>query len=151
MKFTPHITACSGFTLIEMMATMGVGFLLMGIAIPMFRNTLPGLRLDDAARQVATELQQVRMKAIAQSIPHQISFSATTYVVQRCNGSCTNDSGNIALPDGITVTPPSTAPQFQTRGTVSASTTIKLTNGATNKWVCVKVIGRVNIQNTVCT
>ena len=139
-----------GFTLIEMMATMGVGFLLMAIAIPMFRNTLPGLRLDEAARQVATDLQQVRMKAIAQSIPFQINFAATTYVVQRCNGACANDGGNMTLPEGITVTPPGSAPQFQSRGTANA-TTIKITNGTTNKWVCVKVIGRINIQDTVCT
>jgi Tfp pilus assembly protein FimT len=134
-----------------MMAAIGVVFVLMAVAMPMFRNTLPGLRLDDAARQVATELQQVRMKSIAQSIPHQINFSTTSYVIQRCNGSCTNDSGNIALPEGITVTPPSTAPQFQIRGTILAATTIRLSNGSTNKWVCVKVIGRINIQNTVCT
>ena len=139
-----------GFTLIEMMAAMGVGFLLMAIAIQMFRNTLPGLRLDEAARQVATDLQQVRMKAIAQSIPFQINFAATTYVVQRCNGACANDGGNMTLPEGITVTPPGSAPQFQSRGTANA-TTIKITNGTTNKWVCVKVIGRINIQDTVCT
>jgi phage tail protein X len=57
----------------------------------------------------------------------------------------------MALPEGITVTPPSTAPQFQTRGTVTSAATIRLSNGTTNKWVCVKVIGRINIQNTVCT
>jgi hypothetical protein len=91
------------------------------------------------------------MKAIAQSIPFQINFSTTTYVIQRCNGACTNDSGNMALPEGITVTPPSTAPQFQTRGTVTSAATIRLSNGTTNKWVCVKVIGRINNQNTVCT
>lgn len=54
-----------GFTLIELMACLGVRGILMMIAIPDFRNTLPGLRLNNAARQVATELQQVRMKAIA--------------------------------------------------------------------------------------
>ena len=54
----------------EMMACLGIGGLLMVIAVPAFRSTLPRLRLNDAARQVATELQQVSMKAIAQSIPH---------------------------------------------------------------------------------
>ena len=140
----------AGFTLIELMASMGVAGLLMMIAMPMFTAALPGLRLNDAARQVATELQQIRMKAIAQSIPYQISFSTATYVVQRCSGACTNDGGNMALPQGITVTPPSTAPQFQSRGTANA-TTIKISNGSKNKWVCVKVIGRINVQDTVCT
>ena len=133
LRIFQYATNCRGFTLIELMATLGVGGLLMIIAIPAFKNTLPGLRLNDAARQVATELQQVRMKAIAQSIPHQINFSTTTYIVQRCNGTCANDSGsgNMAIPEGITITPPGTSPQFQTRGTVPAATTIRLSNGTT--------------------
>ena len=52
----------SGFTLIELMAAIGVAGLLMVIAMPIFTKTLPGLRLNDAARQIATDLQQVRMR-----------------------------------------------------------------------------------------
>jgi prepilin-type N-terminal cleavage/methylation domain-containing protein len=140
-----------GFTVIEILAAIGVAGLLMVIAMPFFTKTLPALRLTDAARQVATDLQQVRMRAIAQSIPHQISFSSTTYVIQRCNGTCANDGGNMALPEGITVTPPASPPQFQPRGSVSAATTIRLSNGTTNKWVCVRIVGRINVQDTVCT
>jgi prepilin-type N-terminal cleavage/methylation domain-containing protein len=139
-----------GFTLMELMAALGVAAILMAIAIPNFMSTLPGLRLNDAARQVATDLQQLRMKAIAQNLPYQISFSTTTYVLQKCSGSCTNESGNIVLPQGITVTA-NTAPQFQPRGTVASATTIQLSNGSSNKWVCVRTVGRVNIQDTVCS
>jgi prepilin-type N-terminal cleavage/methylation domain-containing protein len=142
---------CAGFTVIELLAAIGVAGLLMMVAMPFFTRTLPALRLNDAARQIATDLQQVRMRAIAQSIPHQISFTTTTYVVQRCNGACANDGGNMALPEGIVVTPPSTAPQFQPRGTVPTAATIRLSNGTANKWVCVKIVGRINVQDTVCT
>jgi prepilin-type N-terminal cleavage/methylation domain-containing protein len=139
-----------GFTVIEMLTTISVGSILMAIAVPVFQNTLPALRLGDAARQVATELQQVRMKAIAQNVPYQIAFSTTTYVLQKCVGSCTDDSGNIALPTGITLTA-STSPQFQTRGNAVAATTITLSNGTTQKWVCVKAVGRINVQDTTCS
>jgi len=139
-----------GFTLMELLAAIGVASILMAIAIPSFLSTLPGLRLADAARQVATDLQQTRMRAIAQNIPYQISFSTTTYVMQRCNGSCTNDGGNIALPEGITVTA-STAPQFKPRGTASADATITLSNGSSSTRVCVKTVGRVSIQNASCS
>ena len=139
-----------GFTLMELLAAIGVASILMAIAIPSFLSTLPGLRLTDAARQVATDLQQIRMKAIAQNIPYQISFSTSTYVLQKCNGSCTNDSGNIALPEGITVTA-SAAPQFQPRGTAAADATITLSNGSSSTRVCVKTVGRVNIQNAICS
>lgn len=139
-----------GFTLMELLAAIGVASILMAIAIPSFLSTLPGLRLTDAARQVATDLQQIRMRAIAQNIPYQISFSTSTYVLQKCNGSCTNDSGNIALPEGITVTA-SAAPQFQPRGTAAADATITLSNGSSSTRVCVKTVGRVNIQNAICS
>ncbi len=140
----------AGFTLIELLAAIGVASILMAIAIPSFLSTLPALRLTDAARQVATDLQQTRMRAIALNIPYQISFSTTTYVIQRCNGACANDGGNITLPDGITVTA-STAPQFQPRGTAVADATITLTNGSSSTKVCVKTVGRVNIQNASCS
>jgi prepilin-type N-terminal cleavage/methylation domain-containing protein len=139
-----------GFTLIELMAAVGIASILMAIAVPNFLSTLPRLRLADAARQVATDLQQVRMKAIAQNIPYQISFSTTTYVLQKCNGSCANEGGTIPLPEGITLTS-STAPQFQPRGTAAAATTITLSNGTSSKWVCVKTVGRVNIQDAICS
>ena len=140
----------AGFTVAELMVTIGVMGSLIAIAMPRFLATLPGLRLSDAARQVATDLQQLRMKAIAQNIPYQITFSTSTYVLQKCSGSCTNDNGNITLPQGITVTA-SAAPQFQTRGTAAASATITLTNSAGNKYVCVKTVGRISIQDTTCS
>jgi prepilin-type N-terminal cleavage/methylation domain-containing protein len=140
----------TGFTLIELMAAMAMASILMAIAVPSLLSTLPRLRLSDAARQVATDLQQIRMKAIAQNIPYQITFSTTTYVLQKCSGSCANDSGNITLPTGISVTA-STSPQFQPRGTAAVATTIAISNGASTKWVCVKTVGRVNIQDAICS
>ena len=140
----------AGFTLAELMVTIGVMLILMAIAMPRFLDTLPGLRLSDAARQVATDLQQLRMKAIAQNIPYQITFSTSTYVLQKCSGACADDSGAIALPQGITVTA-SAVPQFQPRGTAAASATITLSNGSSQKWVCVRTVGRVNVQDATCS
>jgi prepilin-type N-terminal cleavage/methylation domain-containing protein len=139
-----------GFTVIEMMTAILVGAILMAIAVPAFFAVLPGLRLGFAARQVATELNQLRMKAIAQNIPYQIAFSTNTYVLQKCPASCTDDSEDITLPTGISLTA-STSPQFLTRGTAAAATTITLTNGSTQKWVCVRTVGRINVQDTVCS
>jgi prepilin-type N-terminal cleavage/methylation domain-containing protein len=140
----------AGFTLAEMMTAISILGILVAIGMPAFTRTLPSLRLADAARQVATELQHVRMKAIAQGIAQQITFSSSSYVLQQCNGTCTDDSGNIALPEGITVTV-SGAPQFQPPGTVLAPTTITLSNGTEQRFVCVKTVGRVNIQNATCS
>lgn len=141
-----------GFSLVELLACLGVGGILMVIAIPAFTRTLPGLRLNDAARQIATELHQIRMKTIAQNAPHQMLFTATTYLIERCKGGCTADGGTKTLPTGITVTPPTVTPQFNSRGGVTAGLVdIRLTNGSANRWVCVSVIGRIKVQESVCT
>ena len=134
----------------EMMTAISVIGILAAIGFPAFTRTLPGLRLTDAARQVATELQHVRMKAIAKGIPQQISFSTSSYVLQHFNGTCANDSGNIGLPAGITATA-ATAPRFEPRGTVTTAAAITLSNGTSQKFVCVKTIGRVNIQDGACS
>jgi Tfp pilus assembly protein FimT len=140
----------AGVTMHELMTVIGIIGILVAIGIPNFSRTLPGLRLTDAARQVATELQHVRMKAIAKGIPQQITFSTGSYVLQQCNGACTDDSGNIALPSGITATV-ATSPRFEPRGTVTTAAAITLSNGTTQKFVCVKTIGRVNIQDGACS
>jgi Tfp pilus assembly protein FimT len=138
-----------GFTVMELMVITGVALTLMAVATPALLDTLPSLRLTDAARQVAADLQQIRMKAIAQNTPYQMTFSENAYVLQRCSGLCANDSGSIALPDGISVTA-SPAPQFQPRGTAAAAAMIALSNGSESTWVCVRAVGRVNIQNSSC-
>jgi prepilin-type N-terminal cleavage/methylation domain-containing protein len=140
----------AGFTMAEVMTVISVAGILAAIGIFAFTRTLPGLRLTDAARQVATELQHVRMKAIAKGISQQITFSTSSYVLQQCNGTCTDDSGNIALPTGITATA-ATAPRFEPRGTVNTASAITLSNGTAQKFVCVKTIGRVNIQDSACS
>jgi Tfp pilus assembly protein FimT len=132
------------------MVVTGLASIIMAVAIPNLVSTLPGLRLTDAARQVAVDLQQIRLRAIAQNTPYKMIFSEGTYVLQRCGGLCTNDSGSIALPQGISVTA-SLAPQFQPRGTAAAAATITLSNGSSSKWVCVRTVGRINVQNTNCS
>jgi Tfp pilus assembly protein FimT len=140
----------AGFTVGEMMAAICILGILVAIGMPAFTRTLPGLRLADAARQVATELHQMRMRAISRGIPQQITFSNSGYVLQQCNGTCVNESGNIGLPEGITATA-ATAPRFEPRGTVTTAATIQLSNGTAQKYVCVRTIGRVNIQDAACS
>ena len=149
MRFFRKLNS-AGVTVAEVLTAISLIGILAAIGMPAFTKILPALRLTDAARQVATELLHMRMKAIAQGIPYQITFSANTYVLQRCNGACTNDSGNIVLPTGITATA-TTTPRFESRGTVTTAAGITLSNGTTQKFVCVKTVGRVNVQDATCS
>jgi len=136
--------ADAGFTVLELLVVIGVAMVLMGIAVPSFSSWLPTLRLSAAARQVFADLRVARMKAISQNTNFQLTFNGSSYVVQRCAGTCTNDSGNILLPDGITVSTSGT-PLFLPRGTANNSVTITLSNGVQSRQVQVTPVGRVRI------
>ena len=144
----------AGFTLMEMMTAISVVGILAAIGFPAFTRTLPGLRLTDAARQVATELQYTRIRAISQSTRYQLVFAPTSYLRQQWTGALwVNDAGagNFALPAGVTALA-NENPDFQPRGilTNAGMVTITLDNGAQQMFVCVTTIGRVRIQNAMC-
>lgn len=124
---------------------LGVLAALMGAGFPSFLSWLPSFRLSSAARQVATDLQLARMRAIAQNTSYTVTFDVST-------ASYTFGSDSRNLPElfpGITIASASDA-TFTSRGTASA-VTIELSNAAGQKFVCVKVVGRVKVQDTSCT
>lgn len=135
----------AGFTLIEMIVTVAVAMIVLAVGAPSFLSWMPTIRLSSAARQVATDLQVARMKAISQNTSYTVTFNASagTYAF----GSDSRDIGQ--LYPGITMLV-SANPVFSPRGTASASSTITLNNGSTQTFVCVKNVGRVNIQNSTC-
>jgi type IV fimbrial biogenesis protein FimT len=144
--------SCKGFTITEMMVTIGVAALLMGVAIPSFLSWLPTLRLSDGARQVALELQEARMKAITQNTRFRLNFTSTTsYLLERFNAGTSafeTESGPFNLPQGITATTGVTS-EFQARGTANiavGNSTITVTNtdGDTTQ-VQINSVGRVKI------
>jgi prepilin-type N-terminal cleavage/methylation domain-containing protein len=143
MKILKYLTSMPrGLTLIEIIAAMGVAAILMAIAIPNFNSVFPGLRLTQAARQVATDLQNARMRAIAQNASTTVTFnqSAGTYTF----GGDSFDSDQ--LYPGITISSVSANPVFTSRGTASTTSNITLSNGSATRQVQVTAVGRVRIQ-----
>jgi Tfp pilus assembly protein FimT len=133
------------------MVAIGIAVVVLGIAVPSFMSWLPTLRLSSGARQVATDLQVARMKAISQNTKFRMSFvgsipGATSYEIRKDNGTGTFvlDSGPFSLPDGITVSAQSATPEFQPRGTASSASKITLQNtNSDTKSVQVSIVGRV--------
>jgi type IV fimbrial biogenesis protein FimT len=138
-----HCRNSAGFTLIEMMATISVAGILMAIAIPRFFSVLPGLRLNDAARQVATDLQLARMRAISQNNANAVIFNTVTGVY---SFTLSPETYNIPqLYPGIALTVATANPVFTSRGTASTPATITLSNGTATRSVQVTAVGRVRI------
>jgi type IV fimbrial biogenesis protein FimT len=134
----------AGFTLIELMAALGILGVLIAIAVPSFLSTLPGLRLNDAARQVATDLQMARMRAITQNNSNTVTFNVSTGTYSFTLGTESVDIDQ--LYPGITFSSAPTNPVFTGRGTASTTATLTLrnTSGAT-KQIQVTSVGRVKI------
>ena len=64
----------SGFTLVEMMVVIAVLGVLTAIAIPNYIAWLPKFRANSAARQLFTDLQYARMRAISENNYYVIAF-----------------------------------------------------------------------------
>lgn len=152
MRVQKHNRGAFGFTVLELIVAIAVATIVMGIAIPSLLAWLPTLRLSSAARQVATELQLARMKAISQNAKFRVTFvgsipGATSYQLEKdSGGTFITDSGPFTLPQGITVSALSAQSEFQPRGTANTASTITLRNGnSETKNVQVAVVGRVSV------
>ena len=158
MKAQRYTRSCSGFTVSELMVTIGLAGILMGIAVPSLLAWLPTLRLNDGARQVAVDLQNARMNAISQSLPFGLNFAAagaTTYVIfQDVDNGGDYDApgelvrGPISLPQGIAAAAAATV-VFQPRGVASVTNPINLGNGtAATANLATSLVGRVTISHS---
>jgi prepilin-type N-terminal cleavage/methylation domain-containing protein len=143
VKLTRNMNRQAGLTLIELMAAIGVLGILVALATPRLLSTLPSLRLNDATRQVATDLQMARMRAIAQNTSNTVTFNTSTgtYTFTLGNESIDIDQ----LYPGITFSSVPANPVFTSRGTASTTATITLSNGSATKQIEVTSVGRVRI------
>ena len=140
--FTNRPTA--GFTLMETLTAIVIMGILAAIAMPHFTRLLPGIRLSSAARQIATDLQLARMRAISQHANQTVAFNIATATYTFTPGS---DTRNLSqLYPGTTIVSKSAGdPTFTTTGTSVAATTITISNNSVTKQVQVNTIGRVSI------
>ncbi|HTM07246.1 MAG TPA: GspH/FimT family pseudopilin [Verrucomicrobiae bacterium] len=144
---SPKFRDTAGFTLMEMLTVIFVISVLATIAMPAFTRLLPGIRVSSAARQIATDLQFARMRAISHHSAAEgtVTFdTAQTYTIGA--GSVTRNLGQ--LYPGTTITTPTPfSVTFNTVGTstLGADQPIALSNNGNPKSVIVTPIGRINI------
>jgi type IV fimbrial biogenesis protein FimT len=117
-----RIPRASGFTLIELMVTLTVAAILLGIAVPAFRASLMNDRLLTQASQLSTALYLGRAEAVKQDTPVLVCASADGAT---CSGAGTWETGWIVLS-----TAPGTTAPVQSVPSLSTGTTLRATGGA---------------------
>jgi len=161
-------TSADGFSLIEVLVVVAITGILLSIVWVRMSTLVPIYRLEGAARSLAAEIQNARVRAISENKCFQVVIDTTnkTYQLQRdqrattansasCSGvTFVNDPayGARAIDDATSLTvafSQGSNPIFTPRGhvDVTPAPTLTLTNvsGAV-RTIFVQANGRINVQ-----
>jgi Tfp pilus assembly protein FimT len=134
----------------ELLVTVSLVSVLAGTAVHSASPYLYSAAGRSATQQIASDLRLTRMKAIAQNRRFQVTFNTDngTYTIERETtlGNFETDEGPFDLPGAATIQYVSPGdPIFDTRGTVSAPTTIMAgVPGVNYHTVTIDLLGKVS-------
>ncbi|MEW5734149.1 MAG: prepilin-type N-terminal cleavage/methylation domain-containing protein, partial [Thermodesulfobacteriota bacterium] len=74
MKFFVTKKRGRGFTVIEVVTTMAIAAILLGIGVPSIVSYMPRLRLNGASRQLMFDMVEARMQAVKNACDVTVSF-----------------------------------------------------------------------------
>src|SRR5262245_44803101 len=132
----------NGFSTIELLVGLALMGIVAAIALPNWQSLFPTYALNNATRQIQSELHHIKMRAVAENIGYQLTYSqgATTYDIQRENQTVLTQP----LAEGTTITKAGTI-SFSPRGTAGANR-VRLSNaGGKCRHIVVSATGRVRV------
>ncbi|MBI5588511.1 MAG: prepilin-type N-terminal cleavage/methylation domain-containing protein [Deltaproteobacteria bacterium] len=123
-----------GFQLVELLVVIALISILVAIGVPTIVDQIRHLRLSRSVRDLATELNAARLKAIAQNTKYRVSVTLpNTYLLQKWDtttSSWVNDPshGIKTIEPGINISNPAVnfIPVFYPNGT---ATVVDIPNG----------------------
>jgi len=144
-----------GFTLIELMITIAIFAILLGIGIPSYQNTVQQNRIDDASALINSALSHARNAAIAHNRPLYMTASNNTLTL------ATNTVGAVEIINKVTIDPasdsylsfsdPAKAIVFRANGTIKAGNTINYTPGDDGISMIVSTDGSTTMKSVSST
>jgi prepilin-type N-terminal cleavage/methylation domain-containing protein len=93
----------SGFTLMELLVTIGIIAVVSAIAVPNFMSWMPKYRLGNASRDVLAILQKTRVRAVKDNLLCAVQFNVgnESYTAIEDDGAGTADTTPAdGIPDG---------------------------------------------------
>jgi len=121
-----------GFTLLEVLVALALVTILAAFSIPRWGTLLLTYRLRSAARQLRSDLNRTKMRAVSETARFRLVFLASKYTVERHDGTTYQPIGeDRSLPNGIDVRSTTRSSLgFTPRGTATPGTggTVKLCN-----------------------
>jgi len=109
-----HPTTRRGYTLIELIVTMGIILVVIGLIVVNYNNFNDNQRVRQAASDVKSNLRYAQTKALSAEKPgvgctrligYEVSFAATSYQIQpRCTEGLAGSPVTVSLLPGLTVT-----------------------------------------------
>jgi prepilin-type N-terminal cleavage/methylation domain-containing protein len=132
----------NGYSIAELVVTMALLGIMAAIALPNWAKLIPSYELDGSARQVQSELHNIKMRAAAENAGFQLVYSAgtATYTIRRESAVM----GTKPLPTGVIVINAGII-SFSPRGTASANRMRLRNSQGICKQVVVSPTGRVRI------
>ena len=151
-----------GFSLIELMVTIGIVAIVSVVAVPNFISWLPKTQLGSGAREILSTIQVAKMAAIKDSANVVVHFTTATgeclaFVDDGAGGGTPDDrvrNGSerivrrFKLPPGITLSAPSfgTDLEFSNRGLPTAGGDIPIAGSGRTRIIRVLSSGHAKIM-----
>nr|WP_281432153.1 GspH/FimT family pseudopilin [Desulfatitalea alkaliphila] len=138
-KKVPWPNGKKGFTLVELMVTIAIIAILLGVATPAMVSYMQQKGVRDAADQLAMDFQRAKMLAISRSAPCSIIFDTAN---NRYTISLTNQTIDLVnYRGGVTFAAPFPDPPqvtFNPQGTCFPASQLFLTNAAGSRTLGVR-------------
>ncbi|MBQ0796602.1 GspH/FimT family pseudopilin [Zhongshania sp.] len=143
-----------GYTLLELMVTLGIVAILAGVAVPSFNGFIQTQRLRSAANDLTTSFNLARSESVKRNVdvlmaPSQVLWS-DGWLVKLGDGSTLYESAKL---NGVDVTASANSFTFQSNGRVTSSGTFSLegVGGSTiAKCVRLKLSGGSVVDEGAC-
>ena len=140
----------SGFTLVEVVLTLAVAGLLLGIALPRFSALKQGVAVESAAQNLVAAHRRARAAAIIHGRPAILSVAARSLRITFDGAGQPHWTSADPFGQGVTLAGPPRHLTFSPLGITTglSNATFHLSLGSASRTVVVSRLGRVRISRT---